>query len=78
MKNEKTKKALTGLEWAIAQTIKEPKQADEFTIDEFSQASNLTISQAQGQLKRMIDRKLLTKRKILISGKQSNLFRKAD
>ena len=78
MKNEKTKKALTGLEWAIAQTIKEPQHADEFTVDEFSQAGNLTIPQAQGQLKRMFEHKLLTKRKILMSGKLCNLFKKAD
>lgn len=74
----KTKKALTGLEWAIAQTIKEPKQPDEFTAQDFAGASNLGMAQVRGHLTRMIERGHLTKRKILISGKQTNLFRKVD
>ena len=74
----KTKKALTGLEWAIAQTIKEPKQPDEFTAEDFTGASKLGVAQVRGHLTRMVERGQLTKRKILISGKQTNLFRKVD
>jgi hypothetical protein len=74
----KTKKALTGLEWAIAQTVQEPKQADEFTAEEFALASNLEIGQARNRLDRMTDRGELSKRKILLNGKHKNLFKKAD
>jgi predicted Zn-dependent peptidase len=73
-----TKKALTGLEWAIAQTIDEPQQEDEFTAEEFARASNLGITQARNRLDRMTGLGQLSKRKILIDGRQTNLFRKAD
>jgi hypothetical protein len=73
-----TKKALTGLEWAIAQTIDKPQQEDEFTAEEFSRASNLGITQARNRLDRMTGQGQLSKRKILIDGRQTNLFRKAD
>lgn len=78
MKNEKTKKALSSLEWAIAQTIKEPKSPDEFTAEEFSRACNLSSAQTRGKLSRMVERGQLTKRKISICGNQVNLYQKPN
>jgi hypothetical protein len=74
----KTKKALTGLEWAIAQTVQEPKQADEFTSEEFILASKLGSRQARSVLEGMFNRGELTKRKMVIAGRFVNLFKKAD
>ena len=74
----KTKKALTGLEWAIAQTVQEPKQADEFTAQDFALASKLIGRQARSLLDGMFNRGELTKRKMIIAGKVVNVFKKAE
>jgi hypothetical protein len=74
----KTKKALTGLEWAIAQTIQEPKQADEFTAQDFALASKLPASRVKHLLPSMVNRGELTKRKMLVAGKVVNVFKKAE
>ena len=75
---KKTKKALTGLEWAIAQTIQEPKRPDEFTADEFILASKLESRQAKRLLEGMFSRGELTKRKMAIGGMSVNVFKKAE
>ena len=75
---KQTKKALTGLEWAIAQTVDKPQQEDEFTAEEFARASNLGITQSRNRLDRMTGQGQLSKRKILMDGRQTNVFRKAD
>ena len=73
----KTKAVLTSLDWALAQTIDEPQQPDEFTADQFAAAGKLEIAQARNRLAWMASSGQLTKRKILITGKRTNLFRKA-
>ena len=75
---KQTKKALTGLEWAIAQTIDEPQQADEFTAEEYARVGKFDITQSRNRLERMAGKGQLSKRKVLIDGRWTNLFRKAD
>jgi hypothetical protein len=72
----KTKKALTGLEWAINQTVVKPRQADEWTVEEFSKAAGIPCSTAKSRLASMIDKGQLEKRVISIAGHQTNLYRK--
>jgi hypothetical protein len=72
----KTKKALSGLDWAIAQTVEEPKQADEFTTDDFARAGNLPVETARDKLNRMVRDGHLTKRMITLNGTRTNLYRK--
>ena len=50
MKSAKTKQALSSLDWAIAQTIALPKQADEFTIAEFAQKAGISHPTAKYRL----------------------------
>jgi len=76
--NEKTKKALTGLEWAINQMIEEPKKPDEFTAEEFAIAANIRIATARNKLDHSFNSGILTKRKILVNGRMLNLFSKAE
>ena len=75
---KQTEKALTGLEWAIAQTIKSPQEDDEFTAEEFAKEAKLEISQARNRLDHMASRGQLTKRKVSINNRLTNVFRKAD
>lgn len=71
--------ALTALEQALKITgVQEPKRDDEFTAEEFARASNLGITQARNRLDRMTGQGQLSKRKVLMDGRQTNLFRKAD
>jgi predicted transcriptional regulator len=74
----KTKKALTGLEWAIAQTVEPPKQPDEFTAEELAKASDGNLNAARSNLARMFEKGLVTKRSVRHAGKRTNLYRKAD
>ena len=78
MKNEKTKKALTGLEWAIAQTIVAPQNPDEFTAEEFAVSAEISMSKSRNRLEHMVNAGQLKKRKILKDGKWINLFRKYE
>ena len=77
MKNEKTKKALSGIEWAIAQTVGEPRHADEFTCIEFMNAGGGdSRASASSKLNRMVNDGKLTKRPFSIGGSSCTLYRK--
>jgi len=71
---KKTKQAISSLDWAIAQTVQEPRQPDEFTIAEYAEKAGIGTAQAGNRLKRL---KGLTSRVVTIKGNRVNLFRKA-
>jgi len=78
MKNTKTEKALSSLEWAIAQSIEPPRQEDEFTCEEFFQLSGAASrGAAESRLKRMVSNGGLLKRPTCINGNRCTLYRKA-
>lgn len=72
---KKTKQALSSLDWAIAQSIEQPRQPDEFTTAEFAESSGMNSSTAEKRLRRMPG---ISRRKITINGNLVNLFRRAD
>jgi hypothetical protein len=78
MKNAKTEKALSSLEWAIAQSMTSPKQDDEFTTEEFAESTKTSAAASRSRLNRMVKSGMLVRRKILIESNYTNLFRKAD
>jgi hypothetical protein len=67
---------LSGLEWALSQSVEQPKQADEFTTDDFARAGNLPVETARDKLNRMVRDGHLTKRMITLNGTRTNLYRK--
>jgi len=78
MKNTKTEKALSGLEWAISQSVGAPRQEDEFTCEEFLQlGGGASRSSAEAKLKRMVSNGGLLKRPFCINGNRCSLYRKA-
>jgi len=78
MKNAKTKKALSGIEWAIAQSVGKPRQEDEFTCEEFQRlGGGSTRGAAESRLKRMVSNGELLKRPSCINGSRCTLYRKA-
>ena len=77
MKNSKTEKALTGIEWAIAQTVQKPREEDEFTVKEFREQAGITVDAAEKHLKRMRNAGQLTCRKVTVNGSQTNFYRRA-
>jgi len=80
--NKKTTAALTGIDWALAETAEQPQQIGvEFTANEFHAASQksqrpLTLSAARNRLLRMAQEGKLVTRQITIGGKRTNLFRR--
>ena len=77
MKNIKTEKALSGIEWAVSQTIGIPRQPDEFTIFEYMQAAGcLTRGAAESKLRRLVNDGGLTKRKANVDGSICSLYRR--
>jgi len=78
MKNTKTEKALSSLEWAIAQSIELPRQEDEFTCEEFLQLSgSVSRASAEAKLKRMVSNGGLLKRPACVNGNRCTLYRRA-
>jgi len=78
MKNTKTEKALSSLEWAIAQSIEPPRQEDEFTCEEFLQLSGAASrSSVESKLKRMVNNGGLLKRPACVNGNRCTLYRRA-
>lgn len=78
MKNAKTEKALSSLEWAISQSIGPPRQEDEFTCEEFFQLSGAASrGVAESRLKRMVSNGGLLKRPACINGNRCALYRRA-
>jgi arsenate reductase-like glutaredoxin family protein len=78
MKNTKTEKALSSLEWAIAQSVEPPRQEDEFTCEEFLQlGGGASRSSAEAKLKRMVSNGDLLKRPFCVNGNRCTLYRKA-
>lgn len=79
--NKKTAAALTGIDWALAETAEQPQQIGvEFTANEFHAAAQksqtpLTLSAARNRIMRMAREGQLITRKITISGKRTNLYR---
>ena len=71
-----TKQALSGLDFAISQCIKQDRMADEFTLAEYIVKTRSKRSTAQQGLDRLIKQGLLTKRLISIDGSLTNLYRK--
>jgi hypothetical protein len=78
MKNAKTEKALSGIEWAIAQSIGYPRQKDEFTsIEFFEMGGGSSRAAAESRLRRMVSNGDLLKRPLCIDGSRYMLYRKA-
>ena len=78
MKKSKTAEVISGLEWAIAQTIEKPRDADEFTCEEFRAGCGvMTVAAAYSKLKRMCQDGSLTSRRVTMGGKTINLYKRA-
>jgi hypothetical protein len=71
-----TQKALTSLDFAIAECTRPSKMDDEFTIDEYIVKSKMPRSTAQQNLDNLVRSGVLSKRKISIDGSLRNLFKK--
>jgi hypothetical protein len=69
---------LSGLEWALAQTLEQPQQPDEFTSEDFAQSTGRTIASARSLLNRMCHDGKLTKRYITVRGNKTCIFAKAS
>ena len=74
MKKQTTKTALSSLDFALSRLVDEPQRPDEFTAQEFVEASNLSPNQAHWRLKSMVASGELISRKARIGGKQTNLY----
>jgi response regulator of citrate/malate metabolism len=74
---QQTKKALSGLEWALAQSIDEPQQPEEFTAEDFAKAGGVTMDSAKARLARMVRQGLLAKRIVCLRGRRTGLYRRA-
>ena len=75
--NNKTKAALSSLEFAISLSDNKPKQDDEFTVSEYARLSRKSHSQSKKILADLIEQNILTLRKISIDGRLTNLYSKA-
>lgn len=75
--NKKTKAALSSLEFAISLSDNEPRRDDEFTVTEYAQLANKSISQSNKILSGMVDQNILTCRKVSLAGSVKNLYSKA-
>lgn len=78
---KKTSNALTGLDWALSELSEKPQQKDEFTVNEFMEATSKNSScktreSVHSRLKRMMQRGEVSCRKITIDGKRTNLYRR--
>lgn len=71
-----TSKALSSLDFAIENLIPVGKNDDEFTVSEFSEKTGLSPSAALNQLKSLVKTGLLTSRKVIINGRNTNVFQK--
>ena len=79
MKNEKAQRALSGIEWAIAQSVGEPRHPDEFTCAEFMKAGGGTSrDSAASRLTKLVNEGKLTKRLFSVDGSNCALYRKAQ
>lgn len=79
--NKKTATAITGIDWALAELIQKPQQPDEFSAQEFFQASKknddtLTLEIIRNKLARMVRQGQLVTRKAALAGRQANLYRR--
>lgn len=71
-----TKAALTGLEWAISQSVEKPRQKGEFTLTEYIFATGKTEAAASYSMKKMGASGEIVFRQVSINGKRANLYRK--
>ena len=70
------KEALSGLDWAIAQTIDAPRQPDEFTRAEYIAKTGSTRTAAGDKLAALVQAGTLESRKATVGGKVSRLYRR--
>lgn len=76
--NDKTKNALSGLEWAINQTIVKAKADDEFTVqDYYDLAGGMMMQMCRRKLADMRDQGLLIARNGVDNGRACIFYRKA-
>jgi predicted transcriptional regulator len=75
MKSE-TQKAVSSLDFAIAECTRPSKMDDEFTLAEYIVKSKIPRTTAQQNLDNLVRSGLLSKRKISIDGSLRNLFKK--
>lgn len=70
----KTKQAISSLDWAISQTIDQPKTDDEFTLAEYSKATGATLASAKSKLSKTAG---ISSRLVTLNGTRTNLYRRA-
>lgn len=71
-----TSKALSSLDFAIENLIPVGKNDDEFTVSEFVERTGLSPSAGISQLRSLVKVGLLTSRKVIINGRNTNVFQK--
>jgi predicted transcriptional regulator len=74
--NIETSKALSSLDFAIENLIPVGKKDDEFTVSEFSEKTGLSPSATLSQLKSLVKVGMLKSRKVIINGRNMNVFQK--
>ena len=74
--NMETSKALSSLDFAIENLIPVGKNDDEFTVSEFSEKTGLSPSATLSQLKSLVKVGMLESRKVIVNGRNMNVFRK--
>ena len=75
--NIETSKALSSLDFAIENLIPVGKNDDEFTVSEFSERTGLSPSATLSQLKSLVKVGMLKSRKVIINGRNMNVFQKS-
>jgi DNA-binding IclR family transcriptional regulator len=71
-----TQKALSSLDFVIAESITPSRIDDEFTLSEYIVKSKMPRSTAKEHLDNLVRSGVLSKRKISINGSLCNLFKK--
>ena len=74
--NIETSKALSSLDFAIENLIPVGKNDDEFTVSEFSEKTGLGPSATLSQLKSLVKVGMLESRKVIVNGRNMNVFKK--
>jgi response regulator of citrate/malate metabolism len=69
---------VSGMDWIVDQFSQETIEPDEFTTEMVMKKTNSTRSTARHRLRRMYESGELTNRKILLDGKNVNVYKRAE
>ena len=73
-----TQKALSSLEWALAESTKHGKQPDEFTAHEYAARKGCGITSGRIELNKMAEDGLLERRAIKVGSAVKHVFKRSE